>query len=153
MEVDSVHDVLNELTGGRGPDHCIDAVGLEGHSHGLAYAHDRAKQMLRLQMDRPIALREAIRSCANGGTVSVVGVYAGLIDKFPMNTVMNRSLTIRTGQCHVHRYMQPLCERIQRGELDPTFVITHRLPLEDAACGYEMFDEKLDDCEKIILKA
>ncbi|HUR28481.1 MAG TPA: zinc-dependent alcohol dehydrogenase [Planctomycetota bacterium] len=152
-EVDSVHEVLNDLTGGRGPDHCIDAVGVEGHAHGLAYAHDRAKQMLRLQMDRPIALREAILSCAGGGTVSVVGVYAGLIDKFPMNAVMNRSLTIRTGQCHVHRYMQPLLERIQRGEIDPTFVITHRMPLSEAARGYEIFNDKLDDCEKIILKA
>ena len=104
-----------------------------GHSHGLAYMHDRVKQMMRMQTDRPIALREAILSCRNGGTVSVIGVYGGLIDKFPMNAVMNRSLTIRTGQCHVHRYMKPLLERIQKGEIDPTFVITHRLRLEDAA--------------------
>ncbi|MBV9879792.1 MAG: glutathione-dependent formaldehyde dehydrogenase [Gemmatirosa sp.] len=152
-EVDSVADVLKDLTAGRGPDHCIDAVGVEGHTHGVAYMHDRAKQMLRMQSDRPIALREAIMSCANGGTVSVIGVYAGLIDKFPMNAVMNRSLTIRTGQCHVHRYMQPLLERIQKGEIDPTFVISHRMPLAEAAHGYKIFNDKLDACEKVVLKA
>jgi threonine dehydrogenase-like Zn-dependent dehydrogenase len=152
-EVDSVPDVLKDLTAGRGPDACIDAVGVEGHSHGLFYMHDRAKQMMRMQSDRPIALREAILSCANGGTVSVIGVYGGLIDKFPMNAVMNRSLTIKTGQCHVHRYMKPLLDRIEKGEIDPTFVITHHLPLEMAARGYEMFNNKEDNCEKVVLRA
>jgi threonine dehydrogenase-like Zn-dependent dehydrogenase len=102
----------------------IDAVGLEGHSHEIMFLHDRAKQRLRIQPDRPIALREAVLACAPGGTVSVIGVYAGLIDKFPMNAVMNKSLTIRSGQCHTHRYMKPLLERIQRGDIGPTFVIT-----------------------------
>jgi threonine dehydrogenase-like Zn-dependent dehydrogenase len=152
-EVDSVTDVLKDLTAGRGPDHCIDAVGLEGHTHGVAYLHDRAKQMMRIQTDRPIALREAINACASGGTVSVVGVYAGLIDKFPMAAVMNRSLTIRSGQCHVHKYMQPLLERIQKGELDPTFIITHRMGLDEAPRGYKIFNDKLENCEKIVLKA
>jgi threonine dehydrogenase-like Zn-dependent dehydrogenase len=152
-EVDSVVDVLKDLTAGRGPDHCIDAVGVEGHTHGVQYLHDRAKQALRMQTDRPIALREAILSCRSGGTVSVIGAYTGLIDKFPMNAVMNRSLTIKAGQCHVHRYMKPLLERIQRGELDPTFIITHRLPLDEAARGYKIFNDKLDDCEKVVLKA
>jgi threonine dehydrogenase-like Zn-dependent dehydrogenase len=152
-EVDSVRDVLNDLTAGRGPDHCIDAVGVEGHAHGVSYLHDRAKQMMRIQADRPIALREAIMACATGGTVSVIGVYAGLIDKFPMNAVMNKSLTIRTGQCHVHRYMKPLLERIQKGEIDPTFVITHRMRLEEAPQGYRIFNDKLDNCEKIVLQA
>jgi threonine dehydrogenase-like Zn-dependent dehydrogenase len=152
-EVDDVPDVLKDLTAGRGPDHCIDAVGVEGHTHGLQYVHDRAKQALRMQTDRPIALREAILSCGNGGTVSVIGVYTGLIDKFPMNAVMNRSLTIKSGQCHVHRYMKPLLERIQKGDIDPTFVITHRLPLADAAKGYQIFNDKLDNCEKVVLKA
>jgi threonine dehydrogenase-like Zn-dependent dehydrogenase len=152
-EVDSVADVLKDLTAGRGPDHCIDAVGAEGHTHGVAYVHDRMKQMMRMQTDRPIALREAIYACRSGGTVSVVGVYAGIIDKFPMNVVMNRSLTIRTGQCHVHRYVRPLMERIQKGEIDPTFIITHRMPLEQAAEGYRIFNDKQDNCEKIILKA
>jgi threonine dehydrogenase-like Zn-dependent dehydrogenase len=150
-EVDSVPDVLKDLTAGRGPDHCIDAVGVEGHTHGPQYLHDRAKQMLRMQTDRPIALREAILSCANGGTVSVIGVYTGLIDKFPMNAVLNRGLTIKAGQCHVHRYMKPLLERIQKGEIDPTFVITHRMKLEDAAHGYKIFNDKEDNCEKIVL--
>jgi len=152
-EVDSVSEVLKDITAGRGPDHCIDAVGAEGHTHGVAYVHDRAKQFLRMQADRPIALREAIYSCANGGTVSVIGVYAGIIDKFPMNVVMNRSLTIKTGQCHVHRYMKPLLERIQKGEIDPTFIITHHMPLSEAAEGYKIFNEKRDNCEKIVLKA
>ena len=152
-EVDSVADVLKDLTAGRGPDHCIDAVGAEGHTHGVAYVHDRMKQMMRIQTDRPIALREAIYACRSGGTVSVVGVYAGIIDKFPMNAVMNRSLTIRTGQCHVHRYVKPLMERIQKGEIDPTFIITHRMKLEDAVEGYRMFNDKQDNCEKIVLKA
>jgi threonine dehydrogenase-like Zn-dependent dehydrogenase len=110
-------------------------------------------QALRIQTDRPIALREAIMSCRSGGTISVIGVYTGLIDKFPINAVMNRSLTIKAGQTHVHRYMKPLLERIQRGELDPTFVITHRMPLADAAHGYKIFNDKLENCEKIVLKA
>ena len=152
-EVDSVPDVLKDLTAGRGPDHCIDAVGVEGHTHGVQYLHDRAKQMLRMQTDRPIALREAIMSCKSGGTISVIGVYTGLIDKFPMNAVMNRSLTIKTGQTHVHRYLQPLLERIQRGDIDPTFVITHTLPLSQAPEGYRMFNNKEDHCEKVVLKA
>jgi threonine dehydrogenase-like Zn-dependent dehydrogenase len=152
-QVDSIPDVLKDLTAGRGPDHCIDAVGMEGHTHGVMYVHDRAKQLLRMQPDRPIALREAILSCRSGGTVSVIGVYGGLIDKFPMNAVMNRSLTIKTGQCHVHRYMKPLLERIQKGDIDPTFVITHRMPLDQAAEGYKIFNDKLDNCEKIVLKA
>lgn len=152
-EVDSVQDVLKDLTAGRGPDHCIDAVGVEGHSHGAFYMHDRMKQMMRMQTDRPIALREAITACANGGTVSVIGVYTGLIDKFPMNAVMNRSLTIRSGQCHVHRYLKPLLEHIQNGDIDPTFVITHHMKLDDAPHGYEIFNNKEDNCEKIVLKA
>jgi threonine dehydrogenase-like Zn-dependent dehydrogenase len=152
-EVDSVQDVLKDLTAGRGPDRCIDAVGMEGYSHGFFYMHDRMKQMMRMQPDRPIALREAILACANGGTVSVIGVYGGLIDKFPMNAVMNRSLTIRSGQCHVHRYLKPLLERIQNGDIDPTFVITHRMRLEDAAHGYEIFNNKEENCEKVVLKA
>lgn len=152
-EVDSVPDALTELTGGRGPDHCIDAVGMEGHGHGAMYAYDRFKQMSKMQFDRPIALREAIMSCANGGTVSVIGVYAGFIDGFPMGSVMNRSLRIVAGQCHVHRYMQPLLEHIEAGRIDPTMVITHRLPLEKAALGYDLFLNRRDHCEKVVLHA
>ncbi len=152
-EETSVLEALNELTGGRGPDACIDAVGMEAHGHPAMYAYDRAKQALMLESDRPLALREAILACRNGGVVSVIGVYGGFIDKFPMGSVMNRSLTIRTGQCHVQRYMKPLLERITRGEIDPSFVITHRLGLEEAAEGYDMFLNKRDRCEKVVLKA
>jgi threonine dehydrogenase-like Zn-dependent dehydrogenase len=149
----SVREILLELTGGRGPDKCIDAVGMEAHGHPVVYAYDRAKQALMLESDRPIALREAILSCRNGGTVSVIGVYGGFIDKFPMGSVMNRSLTIRSGQCHVQRYMKPLLQRIQNGEIDPSFVITHRLPLDQAPRGYQMFLDKEDNCEKVVLTA
>jgi threonine dehydrogenase-like Zn-dependent dehydrogenase len=149
----NVQDALLELTGGRGPDKCIDAVGMEAHGHGMTYAYDRAKQAMMLESDRPIALREAILACRNGGVVSVIGVYGGFIDKFPMGAVMNRSLTIRSGQCHVQRYMKPLLERIQKGEIDPSFVITHRLQLQQAARGYDMFLNKEDNCEKVVLSA
>ena len=152
-EEQNVQDALLELTGGRGPDKCIDAVGMEAHGHGVTYAYDRAKQAMMLETDRPIALREAILACRNGGTVSVIGVYGGFIDKFPMGAVMNRSLTIKSGQCHVQRYMRPLLDRVQRGEIDPSFVITHRLPLHQAPQGYEMFLNKVDNCEKVVLSA
>ncbi len=147
----NVQDALLELTGGRGPDKCIDAVGMEAHGHGITYAYDRVKQATMMETDRPIALREAILACRNGGTVSVIGVYGGFIDKFPMGAVMNRSLTIRSGQCHVHRYLRPLLERIQNGDIDPSFVITHRLPLDQAAKGFDMFVNKEDNCEKVVL--
>jgi len=145
-------DVLKEMTGGRGPDACIDAVGMEAHTPGLIYAYDRVKQAMMLETDRPIALREAILACRNGGTVSVIGVYGGFIDKFPMGSVMNRSLTIKSGQCHVQRYMRPLLERIQNGEIDPSFIITHHLPLDDAPQAYEIFRKKRDSCIKVVLK-
>jgi len=143
---------LAEMTAGRGPDACIDAVGLEAHGHSMMYAYDRVKQALKLETDRPLALREAIMACRNGGTVSVVGVYSGFIDKFPMGSLMNRSITLRTGQCHVHRYLQPLLERIEQGEIDPSFVITHRMQLADAPHGYDVFLEKEEDCVKVVLE-
>jgi threonine dehydrogenase-like Zn-dependent dehydrogenase len=149
----NVHEALRELTAGRGPDACIDAVGLEAHGTGAMYALDRAKQALMLESDRPLALREAIHCCRNGGIVSVVGVYSGLVDHFPMGAIVNRSLTLRSGQCHVQRYMRPLLERIQNGDIDPSFVVTHRLPLSEAAQGYEMFLNRVDGCEKVVLKA
>ncbi len=152
-EETDVLDALKEMTGGRGPDACIDAAGLEAHGHGAAYAYDRVKQAAKLETDRPTALRQAIMACRNGGTVSIVGVYGGFVDKFPIGSVMNRSLTIKAGQTHVHRYMRPLLERIQNGEIDPTFIITHTLPLEQAPHGYELFKHKQDNCEKVVLKA
>lgn len=150
----SVPEVLSEMTGGRGPDSCIDCVGLEanGHVHGIQYMYDRAKQAVMAESDRPIVLREAMRACRNGGTISVPGVYGGLIDKVPFGSVMNRSLTIKTGQTHVHRYMQPLLERIQKGEIDPTFIITHHLPLGAAPEAFKTFNDKQDECIKVVLK-
>jgi threonine dehydrogenase-like Zn-dependent dehydrogenase len=152
-EVDSVVETLTELTGGRGPDACIDAVGMEAHGHGLEYALDRTKQALKLSTDRISALRQAIMSCRNGGRISVIGVYGGFVDKFPLGSLMNRSLTLRTGQCHVQKYMPMLLEKIQNGDIDPSFVISHTLPLSDAPRGYEMFLNKVDNCEKVVLKA
>jgi threonine dehydrogenase-like Zn-dependent dehydrogenase len=150
-EETSVLEALKEMTGGRGPDACIDAVGMEGHAQGLRGAYDRAKHAMRLETDRPVALREAITACRSGGTVSVVGVYSGFVDQFPMGTVVNRSLTIRAGQTHVQRYMRPLLERIRKGEIDPSFIITHRMKLEDAPSGYDTFLNKEDDCMKVVL--
>ncbi|MET8092754.1 zinc-dependent alcohol dehydrogenase [Micromonospora sp. NPDC005220] len=148
-----VLDTLNEMTAGRGPDACIDAVGMEGH-HGNAtmYAYDRAKQAARVETERPFALRQAILACRSGGVVSVVGAYGGFVDKFPMGAFMNRSLVMRTGQCHVQRYTRPLLERIQRGEIDPSFIVSHRMPLRDAPKGYKIFQKKQDDCTKVLLK-
>ena len=149
--VGDLSEALKELTGGRGPDRCIDAVGLEAHSPGFHGAYDRAKQAMRLESDRPNALREAIVNCRSGGTVSVPGVYGGLVDKFPFGAAMNRSLTIKSGQTHVQRYMRPLLGRIEAGEIDPSFIITHRLPLDEAPHGFEIFNNKQDECMKVVL--
>ncbi|MEU6077185.1 zinc-dependent alcohol dehydrogenase [Micromonospora sp. NPDC047074] len=148
-----VLDALNAMTAGRGPDACIDAVGLEGH-HGNAavYAYDRAKQAVKAETERPFALRQAILACRSGGVVSVIGAYGGFVDKFPMGAFMNRSLSMRTGQCHVQRYTRPLLDRIRRGDIDPSFVVSHRMPLKDAAKGYKIFQKKQDACTKVVLK-
>ncbi|MBW3580874.1 MAG: glutathione-dependent formaldehyde dehydrogenase [Actinobacteria bacterium] len=152
-EVD-VREALRDLTAGRGPDACIDAVGMEAHhGSGPIHAYDKVKQGLRMETERAHALRQAITSCRNGGTVSIMGVYGGMVDKFPLGSLMNRSLTVKTGQCHVQRYMRPLLERVQNGEIDPTFVITHRMPLSDAPRGFDIFKRKQDDCMKVVLTA
>lgn len=150
-EVD-VEEALDELTGGLGPDHCIDAVGMEAHSHGLVGLYDRVKQALQLETERPAALRQAITACRGGGTVSVPGVYSGWADKIPLGSFMNRSLTLRTGQTHVQRYIRPLLERIMKGDIDPSFVITHRMRLDDAPAAYRMFRDKQDECIKVVLR-
>jgi threonine dehydrogenase-like Zn-dependent dehydrogenase len=147
-----VPEALREMTGGRGPDACIDAVGMEADGHGIVAAYDTVKQALRFETDRPIAFREAIMTCRNGGTVSVPGVYGGFVDKMPMGSFMNRSLTFRTGQTHVQRYMRPLLGKIERGEIDPSFIVTHHMSLEDAPRGYKMFRGKEDECVKVVLK-
>jgi threonine dehydrogenase-like Zn-dependent dehydrogenase len=153
FEETSVLEELSHLTGGRGPDHCIDAAGMEARNGSAVIdAYDRVKQAARLETERPHALREAAMSCRNGGTISIVGVYGGMMDKFPIGAVMNRSLTIKTGQCHVQRYMRPLLDRIRNGDIDPTFLISHRLPLDEAPHGYEIFKHKQDNCTKVILK-
>lgn len=148
----SVLEELREMTAGRGPDHCIDAVGMEARNgSAVVDAYDRVKQAARLETERPHALREAAMSCRNGGTISIVGVYGGMMDKFPIGAVMNRSLTIKTGQCHVQRYMRPLLDRIRNGEIDPTAIISHHLPLNQSPQGYEIFKHKQDNCTKVVL--
>ena len=149
-----VMQVLKDLTGGRGPDRVIDAVGLEATSGSAAIqAYDRVKQATMSETDRGAALRQAVLSCRSGGVVSIIGVYGGFMDKFPIGSLMNRSITVRTGQTHVHRYLRPLLERIRKGEIDPTFIITHRMGLEQAPEGYEVFKHKRDDCMKVVLSA
>jgi threonine dehydrogenase-like Zn-dependent dehydrogenase len=147
-----VNQALKWMTGGRGPDACIDAAGMEAH-HGTAaiHAYDKVKQAVRSETERPHALRQAITCCRNGGVVSVVGVYGGMVDKFPMGSVMQRGLTIRSGQCHVHRYMKPLLEHIEAGRIDPTFIVTHRMGLDEAPTGYETFKHKGEECVKVVL--
>ena len=151
-DVDSVPETLREMTFGRGPDACIEAVGMEAHGHGLLAAYDRVMHATRMESDRPIALRQAIVSCRNGGTLSVPGVYGGIIDKVPFGSIMNRSITVRTGQTHVQHYLRPLLKRIEDGEIDPSFVVTHKMKLDEAPEGYRIFNEKKDDCIKIVLK-
>ncbi|HJV80921.1 zinc-dependent alcohol dehydrogenase [Noviherbaspirillum sp.] len=147
-----IAEALKDMTGGRGPDACIDAVGMEAHGMGIMGAYDRVKQAMAAQTDRPVALRQALMSCRNGGVVSIPGVYGGFLDKVPFGSVMNRSLTIKTGQTHVQRYMQPLLERIRNGDFDPAVIITHRMALDDAAYAYEIFCDKQDECIKVVLR-
>ena len=151
-EEQNVYEALMDKTGGRGPDACIDDVGMEAHGPALIFAYDRIKQALMLETDRPLALREAIMCCRNGGVISVIGVYGGFIDKFPIGSVMQRSLTIKTGQAHVHRYMRPLLQMIENGDIDPSFVVTHRMSLEEAPYAYDIFKNKEDSCIKVVLK-
>jgi threonine dehydrogenase-like Zn-dependent dehydrogenase len=152
MNDEYVYDRILDLTAGRGPDVCIEAVGMEAHGATLDAVYDRAKTAMHLATDQIHALRQAINCCRKGGTVSVPGVYGGLADKFPIGAIFNKGLTLRSGQTHVQRYMRPLLERIQKGEIDPSFVITHRLPLSQAAEGYGIFSNKQDGCIKVVLK-
>ncbi len=150
-EESDVIDTLKEMTGGRGPDACIDAVGMESHGTSIDAVADKAKQVVRLGTDRPHVLREAIQSCRKGGTVSVPGVYGGLLDKVPFGAAFGKGLTFKMGQTHVQRYLRPLLDRVQQGEIDPSFVITHRLPLDEAPHGYKIFRDKQDACIKVVL--
>ena len=146
-----VFEALRYLTAGRGPDACIDAVGMEAHGLGLSALYDRAKQAVRLETDRANVLRQAIHACRKGGTVSIPGVYMGFIDKFPIGAAFGKGLTLKMGQTHVHKYLRPLLERIERGEIEPSFVITHRFRLEDAPLAYKIFHAKQDGCIKVVL--
>ena len=143
---------LRDATGGMGPDACIDAVGMEAHGMGPEWWYDRAKQAVRAETGRPIAFRQAVMACRKGGTVSMPGVYGGVVDKIPLGALMNKGLTVRTGQTHVQRYLQPLLERIQNGDIDPSFIISHRFPLEQAPEAYDLFKNKEDECTKVVLK-
>jgi threonine dehydrogenase-like Zn-dependent dehydrogenase len=150
-QVDDLIQQLKDMTGNIGPDRCIDAVGMEGHDNSALYLVDRAKQAMMLESDRPIALRQAIQACRKGGTVSVPGVYTGFDDKIPLGAFMNKGLAMKTGQTHMMRYMQPLLERIERGEIDPSFVISHRVPIDQAPQMYKTFRDKQDECTKVVL--
>ena len=150
-EVD-IKEALDEMTDGRGPDRCIDAVGAEAHATGSFDAVvDKVKEAVNLTKDRAHVLREAIMCCRKGGTLSVPGVYIAMIDKLPFGAVVNKGLTIRSGQTHVHRYLQPLLDKIEGGEIDPSFVISHHASLEDAPAFYEKFKNKNDGCIKVVL--
>jgi threonine dehydrogenase-like Zn-dependent dehydrogenase len=147
-----VLDKLADMTGGLGPDSCIDAVGMEAHGTGVEGVYDRAKQAMRLETDRPSALRQAIFACRKGGTVSIPGVYGGFVDKMPMGAAFAKGLTLKMGQTHVPKYMKPLLERIERGEIDPSAIISHRVPIEDAPQAYRTFRDKQENCTKVVLK-
>jgi threonine dehydrogenase-like Zn-dependent dehydrogenase len=150
-EVDA-GEAVKEMTGGRGPDAVIDAVGMEAHGTGIDAVYDRVMQTVKLESDRPTALRQVLVACRKGGNVSLAGVYGGFIDKVPMGAAFNKGLNIKMGQTHVHRYLRPLLEHIQKGDIDPSFVITHQLRLEDAPHGYEIFKNKKENCIKVVLK-
>ena len=150
-EVDDVVEELKWMTGGRGPDACMDAVGMEAHGHGIPAIYDATKQAMKISFDRPLVLRQAIQACRKGGVVSIPGVYGGFLDKIPFGAAMNKGLIMRMGQTHMMRYMQPLLDRVQKGEIDPSFVITHRLSLEEAPQAYKMFRDKEQACIKVVL--
>jgi threonine dehydrogenase-like Zn-dependent dehydrogenase len=150
---DTVYDRIQEMTKGRGADVCIDAVGAEAHATASIDAvYDKAKTLIGIGTDRAHAIREAIMCCRKAGTVSIPGVYIGFPDKFPLGAAMNKGLTFRMGQTHTQRYTKPLLERIQKGEIDPSFVITHKLPLAEGPAAYKVFRDKQDGCIKVVLK-
>ena len=151
MENDDLIEQLKEMTGGRGPDRCIDAVGMEAHGNTVGSMYDTVKQTLHLEMDRPNVLRQAIQACRKGGTVSIPGVYGSFLDKLPFGAAFGKGLTMKMGQTHMMRYMKPLLKRIESGEIDPSFIISHRLPLEEAPKAYQIFRDKKQSCTKVVL--
>jgi threonine dehydrogenase-like Zn-dependent dehydrogenase len=152
MHDEYVYERLLDLTGGIGPDVCIDAVGMEAHGYtAIEHAYDKLKTNLFMETERPAALRQAIMCCRKGGTVSIPGVYGGFSDKVPLGALMNKGLTIKTGQTHIHKYVPRLLDYVRQGRIDPSFVVTHRLPLSEAPYGYHIFREKRDGCVKVVL--
>jgi threonine dehydrogenase-like Zn-dependent dehydrogenase len=150
-EVDVV-EAPRDLTAGRGPAACVDAVGLEAHGLGPAHAYDVVKQAARLETDRPHVLREAVRACRKGGTLAVMGVYGGFVDKFPMGAAFNKGLTLRMGQMHAHKYLPRLLERVMNGEVDPSFAATHLMGLDEAQGAFQLFNKKNDECMSVVFK-
>jgi len=150
-EVGDVVQALKDMTGNIGPDSCMDAVGMEAHGTDLLYFVDKAKQTMRVETDRPTVLRQCIQACRKGGTVSIPGVYGGFDDKIPLGAFMNKALTMKTGQTHMMRFMKPLLDHIERGDIDPTFVISHRVPIQQAPEMYKVFRDKQDHCTKVVL--
>jgi threonine dehydrogenase-like Zn-dependent dehydrogenase len=150
-EVDDLVGELKWMTAGRGPDSCMDAVGLEAHGHGVGAAYDYAKQRMKLSFDRPTVLRQVIQACRKGGVVSIPGVYGGFLDKIPFGAAFGKGLTLRMGQTHMHNYMERLLKHVQQGDIDPSFVITHRLSLDEAPEAYRTFRDKQDECIKVVL--
>lgn len=150
-QVDDLLEVLKNMTGNMGPDSCIDAVGMEASGHTFPFMVDRAKQAMKLSTDRPNVLRQCIIACRKGGTVSVPGVYGGFLDKIPFGAYVNKGLTMKTGQTHMMKYMKPLLDRIEKGEIDPSFVISHRVPIDEAPKMYQIFRDKQDQCTKVVL--
>jgi threonine dehydrogenase-like Zn-dependent dehydrogenase len=151
-EAEGILDEISYRTGGTGPDSCIDAVGLEAHGHTVTAGLDRVKAAAFLATDRPDALRQAIQACRKCGTVSVPGVYGGLLDKIPFGAAFAKALTFKMGQTHTQRYMQPLLERIQAGDIDPSFVITHRVTIDEVPDAYKTFNDQKDECIKVVIK-
>jgi threonine dehydrogenase-like Zn-dependent dehydrogenase len=150
-EQPDIVEELKQLTGGRGPDACIDAVGMEADSPGPDDVFDRLQQRLRLSLERVHVVREAIQACRKGGTVAIMGVYAGFADKLPLGAAMNKGLTIKTGQMHAMRYTRRLLEYVQRGDVDPSLIATHRLSLDEAPRAYGMFKNKDQGCIRVVL--
>jgi threonine dehydrogenase-like Zn-dependent dehydrogenase len=150
-EVDDVVQLLKDMTGNIGPDACIDAVGMEATGHGFLYAMDRAKQAMKMTPDRPYVLRECIMACRKGGRLSIPGVYGGFDDMIPMVALMNKGLTVKSGQTHMMRFMRPLLDRVERGDIDPSFVVSHRVPIAKAPEMYRLFRDKQDQCTKVVL--
>jgi threonine dehydrogenase-like Zn-dependent dehydrogenase len=150
-EVDDLVEELKWMTGGRGPDACIDAVGLEAHGMGVAAAYEYSKQRMKVSFDRPIVLRQVMQACRKGGVVSIPGVYGGMLDKIPFGAAFGKGLIFKMGQTHMHKYMEPLLRRVQNGEIDPSFVITHRLSLDEAPGAYKTFRDKQEECIKVVL--